>query len=679
MPGHLNEPIAVVGSACRFAGDVTSPSGLWDVLQKPIDLQQKIDPSRFHPDGFYFPEGSYHGHSNVRHAYLLNQNLAAFDAEFFGIKPVEAQAMDPQQRFLLEVVYEALELGGMSMGKLRGSDTGVYVGVMFNDYASMLLRDHQEMPTYYATGTGQSILSNRISHFFDWHGPSISIDTACSSSLVAVHMAIQALRSGDSRMALACGTNLIIGPEGFIIESKLNMLSPDGRSRMWDQEANGYARGDGVAAVVLKTLTAALEDGDNIECIIRETCFNQDGATPGITMHKAAAQEALIRSTYARAGLDILVQRDRPQFFEAHGTGTPAGDPTEAEAVYKAFYTSQLGDVLSEPLGLGGGHPLYVGSIKTLIGHTEGSAGVAALIKVSLALQHSIIPPNLHFNQLSERVAPFYKNLEILQSAKPWPDVKGETRRASVNSFGFGGANAHAIIESFENVTNGASLSKSIFTPFVFSAYSEYSLRQTLSAYAVFLEKTLQSGADLNLQDLAWTLRQRRSILPHRIAFTSCSLTDLRFKIVAELKDSQSSNIGMKAVSSSSLDSGRDQRVLGIFTGQGAQYARMGAKLIQESSTARRIIRELDSYLTQIPTVTDRPSWSLETELLNDAASSRVHEAALSQPLCTALQLLLIDLLKLGGIHFSAVIGHSSGEIAAAYAAGYLSARHASM
>ena len=213
----------------------------------------------------------------------------------------------------------------------------------------------------------------------------------------------------------------------------------------------------------------------------------------------------------------------------------------------------------------------------------------------------------------------------------------------------------------------------------MFSAYSEYSLRQTLSAYAVFLEKTLQSGADLNLQDLAWTLRQRRSILPHRIAFTSCSLTDLRFKIVAELKDSRSSNIGMKAVSSSSLDSGRGQRVLGIFTGQGEQYARMGAKLIQESSTARRIIRELDSYLTQIPTVTDRPSWSLETELLNDAASSRVHEAALSQPLCTALQLLLIDLLKLGGIHFSAVIGHSSGEIAAAYAAGYLSARHASM
>jgi acyl transferase domain-containing protein len=247
----------------------------------------------------------------------MDQDLAAFDAEFFRVKPVEAKAIDPQQRFLLEVVYESLELAGLAVSQLRSSDTGVYVGVMFNDYASMLMRDHQALPTYYATGAGQSILSNRISYFFDWHGASITVDTACSSSLVAVHMAVQALRSGESRMALACGSNLMLGPEGFIIESKLNMLSPDGRSRMWDQGANGYARGDGVAAVVLKTLSAALEDGDHIECIIRETGLNQDGATPGITMPSASAQEALIRRTYANAGLDLSVPDDRPQFFEA--------------------------------------------------------------------------------------------------------------------------------------------------------------------------------------------------------------------------------------------------------------------------------------------------------------------------------------------------------------------------
>lgn len=245
-----NEPIAVVGSACRFAGDAHSPSRLWEVLKSPVDHLQRIPPSRFQPDGFYHENGAYHGHTNVRHAYLLQDDLATFDAEFFGVKPIEASAMDPQQRFLLEVVYEGIESAGFPMSNLRGSDTGVYVGVMFNDYSAMLLRDYQDLPTYFATGTGQSMLSNRISHFYDWHGPSVTVDTACSSSLVAVHMAVQALRSDESRVALACGTNLVIGPEGFVVESKLNMLSPDGRSRMWDHKANGYARGDGVAAVV---------------------------------------------------------------------------------------------------------------------------------------------------------------------------------------------------------------------------------------------------------------------------------------------------------------------------------------------------------------------------------------------------------------------------------------------
>ena len=678
MSNRPNEPIAVVGSACRFSGDASSPSKLWDLLREPVDLRREIPHSRFNPDGFYFPDGSYHGHSNVRHAYLLNEDLAVFDAEFFGIKPVEAKAMDPQQRLLLEIVYEGLESAGLAVSDLRGSDTGVYVGVMFNDYGTMLLRDYQDLPTYYATGTGQSILSNRISYFFDWHGPSVTIDTACSSSLVAVHMAVQALRSGEARMALACGTNLIIGPEGFIIESKLNMLSPDGRSHMWDRRANGYARGDGVAAVVLKTLSAALKDGDYIECIIRETGLNQDGATPGITMPSATAQEALIRSTYAKAGLDLLVPSDRPQYFEAHGTGTPAGDPAEAEAVYKAFYTSRLGDVLHDPLTLGGGHPLYVGSIKTVIGHTEGTAGVAALIKASLALQHGVIPPNLLFERLSDRVAPFYKNVEILRAARPWPSVKGRKRRASVNSFGFGGANAHAIVESYDNTrTDPLSLAPT-FTPFVFSAFSEPSLRDTLSAYGTFLEGVQDSRPGTNPQDLAWTLRQRCSVLPYRISFTGSSLADLRGKIAAKLEDKENPSIGIKAISSNPSQRGSGRRILGIFTGQGAQYARMGAELMERSLTARKIIQELESYLAQIPEEKDRPSWSLEAELLADASSSRVSEASLSQPLCTALQILLVDLMSLAGVHFSAVVGHSSGEIAAAYAAGYLSARYAS-
>ncbi|KAK3689258.1 putative polyketide synthase [Podospora appendiculata] len=682
-----NEPIAIVGSACRFAGGASSPSKLWDILQEPIDLRKEIPASRFSVEGFYHPDGSYHGHTNVRHAHFLDQDVAGFDAEFFGIKPVEVKAIDPQQRLLLEVVYEAVEAAGMAMAELKGSDTGVYVGVMFNDYAAMLLRDHQDIPTYYATGTGQSIFSNRLSYFFDWHGPSLTIDTACSSSLVAVHMAVQALRSGESRMAVACGTNLLLGPEGFIVESKLNMLSPDGRGRMWDQEANGYARGDGVATVVLKTLSTALEDGDHIEGVIRETGLNQDGATPGITMPSAFAQEALIRSTYAKAGLDLSVPCDRPQYFEAHGTGTPAGDPAEAEAIYKSFFTSPKGGILPDPLGLGKGHPLYVGSIKTVLGHTEGTAGVAAIIKACLALQQAVIPPNLLFNQLSDRVAPFYKNVEILQTRKAWPDVDGGQRRASVNSFGFGGTNAHAILESYShsNVTDTLAPSSYtshavVFTPFVFSASSEHSLRHVLLNYADYLSELLTDNRArwLSLSDLAWTLRKRRSILPYRISFPALTIQDLQVKITASLEDQDIPSIGVKAAWTSPSQAGqRPARVMGVFTGQGAQYARMGAELIEQSPAAHGIIQQLESYLAEIPDIACRPSWSLEAELLAHASSSRVHEAALSQPLCTAIQILLVDLIRLAGLQFSAVVGHSSGEIGAAYAAGYLSARDA--
>lgn len=317
MSAKVKEPIAIVGSACRFAGGSNSPSKLWETIREPSDHRRVIPESRFYPDGFYQHDGSRHDRTDVKHAYLLDGDPAAFDAEFFGVKPVEAKALDPQQRFLMEVAYEALENAGIPLSYLKGSDTGVYVGSMFHDYASIVLRDLTDLPLYAATGTGASLLSNRLSYFFDWHGPSVTLDTACSSSLVALHLAVQALRNGEARVALVCGVNLILGPENFIIESKLKMLSPDGRSRMWDQDANGYARGEGVGVLVLKTLHAAEEDGDDIECVIRETAINQDGASEsaGITMPNAAAQEALIRTTYAKAGLDLNKAGDEPQYF----------------------------------------------------------------------------------------------------------------------------------------------------------------------------------------------------------------------------------------------------------------------------------------------------------------------------------------------------------------------------
>lgn len=568
--------------------------------------------------------------------------------------------MDPQQRLLLEIVFEALESGGIPIGRLRGSYTAVYVGSMFDDYGTMLLRDLNDIPLYYATGTGRSILANRISYFYNWHGPSISLDTACSSSLVAVHMAVQALRFGESRTALAFGTNLILGPKSFIVESKLGMLSPDGLGRMWDQIANGHARGEGVAAIVLKTLSAALEDGDHIECVIRETGLNTDGATPGgLTMPSAVAQEALIRSTYARAGLDLATPDDQPQYFEAHGTGTPAGDPIEAEAIHRVFSSTRAPN----------SPPLYVGSIKTVLGHTEGTAGIAAILKASLALQNSCVPPNMLFDRLSDKMAPFYHNVEILKKTKPWPTV-GTVRRASVNSFGFGGANAHAILESYDErpLSNGVTRPVKLELPisFVFSAASRDSLRAVLSTYLDFLEG---EEASINPHHLAWVLLQRKSVLPWRISLAASSVVSLTDKIRESL-EIETSAVGIKALSETG------SHVLGIFTGQGAQYARMGAELIERSEVASGIIQRLESYLDEI-CQEERPSWSLRKEILAGPSSTRVQEAAISQPLSTTIQIMLVDLLRLAGVQLEAVVKHSSGEIAAAYAAGFLSDRHA--
>ncbi|KAK2030524.1 PKS-NRPS hybrid [Colletotrichum zoysiae] len=673
MPS-IHEPIAIIGTGCRFPGGCDSPSKLWELLRDPRDLLKEIPEDRFSADGFYHPKNSHHGTSNVRHSYLLDEDLRRFDAQFFGIKATEANSIDPQQRLLMETVYEGIEAAGLSMKQLQGSDTAVYVGVMSADFTDMIGRDVETFPTYFATGTARSILSNRLSYFFDWHGPSMTIDTACSSSLIAMHQAVQTLRSGQASVAVVAGSNLILGPEQYIAESKLQMLSPTGRSRMWDADADGYARGEGVAAIVLKPLSRALADGDHIECVIRETGVNQDGKTPGITMPSAVAQAALIRSTYSRAGLDISKASDRPQFFEAHGTGTPAGDPIEAEAICTAFFGEKSHFVPSGP-----DDTLFVGSIKTVVGHTEGTAGLAAVIKASLALQSGEMPPNRLFNRLNPNVEPFYGNLNILSATRKWPKLaENSVRRVSVNSFGFGGANCHAILESADSYRaiqdkphgDGGTYS---FAPYVFSAATDTALVSTLEGIRNHLASS-QNGPGIDLRNLAWTLYKRRTTLACRTVITAArSVQDLIGKLdesILSLSESSESSAVKTRASNAPL------RVLGVFTGQGAQWPRMGAQLIENSPAADSILQRLDQSLRSLP-LQDRPSWSLREQLLASAESSLVGTASLSQPLCTAVQIMLVDLLKAAGVHFSAVVGHSSGEIGAAYASGYLSAEDA--
>ncbi|TLD33707.1 hypothetical protein PspLS_00245 [Pyricularia sp. CBS 133598] len=681
VPINHGEPIAIVGIGCRLPGQSNSPSSLWELLKNPIDLSSPFPPSRFNSEGFYHEDAAHHGTTNSRGSYFLNDDdIQKFDAQFFNISPQEAESMDPQHRLLLEVVYEALEDAGIPLAKASGSPTAAYVGLMTADWQDLQLRDMDAASRYLVTGGARSLASNRLSYFFNWHGPSQTIDTACSSSLVAVHHAVQALRSGQATMAVAAGTNLLLAPDMYVMTSNLNMLSPTGKCHMWSSDADGYARGEGVACIMLKTVSKALADGDHIYAVVRETGVNQDGHTTGITMPSSGAQARLIRETYERAGLDLRRREDRCQYFEAHGTGTPAGDPVESQAIWDAFFSCQGQPEAAEQL--------IVGSVKTVLGHLEGCAGIAGLIKVALGLQSSFIPGNLHLGIPNPKIAPMLESGKLLvpTTGLPWP--KTDTcRRASVNSFGFGGTNAHAILESFHDPrqqqqqqqlarrqaaskdgSSGADAQSRTVTV-VLSAASEPALADLAAKYAEYLE----TNPEVDLERLAWTTQKRRTRLPYGIPFIGSS----RASLVRQMRTAEKAfrDGGQMGKLPPSPASGQ-RELLGIFTGQGAQWATMGAKLMDASPVFAQTIALLEDILsdTMADGETDAPAWSLSEELRAPAGSSRIGEAEYAQPLSTAVQIALINLLRSLGIEFSAVVGHSSGEMAAAYAAGFLSA-----
>ncbi|KAF2165850.1 hypothetical protein M409DRAFT_23584 [Zasmidium cellare ATCC 36951] len=677
----MYEPIAIVGTACRFPGGASTPSRLWDLLKAPRDVLKEFTPSegpaRMSSKGFFHENSDLRGRSNVKHrSYLLEENVAHFDDGFFGINPKEAAEMDPQQRILLEVVYEAFESAGLSLHDINGSRTSVHVGVMTEDYLLVQARDPDTLGGHLVTGLSRAVLANRLSHAFNLQGPSLAIDTACSSSLVALHLAAQGLQRGEATHAVVAGTNLLVDSSWYIMESSLHMLSEDARCRMWDKNAKGYARGEGVAAVVLKTLAQAIQDNDHVECVIRATGMSSDGAgnDAGLTVPSPTAQTSMIAQTYREAGLDPAV--DRCQYFEAHGTGTQAGDPAEAQAIHDAFFSGAGSTKIDQ---------LYCGSIKTIIGHTEGCAGIAGLIKASLAVQNKSIPPNMHFTQLNPKIQPFYKHLTVPTSLLPWPEVKGP-RRASINSFGFGGTNAHAIIESYEHsnsatlppVTVGSNeehaepnpLAKNVTGPFVFSARNKSSALHWLYQ----LLDVLQNDEALDFESLSYTLQCRRS--EFRFRTTIASATD-REDLIEQLEDQLALIITSQDEATSANSAPRSDgapSVFGVFTGQGAQAAKMGYALSKHCKTFRDSMASCESVLASLPSP---PAWSLTQEPCLGSEESRISQSQYSQPICTAVQIALVDLLRVCGIQFRAVVGHSSGEIGAAYAAGVLSRRDA--
>ncbi|KAK3317281.1 putative polyketide synthase [Cercophora scortea] len=684
----IPEPIAIVGSGCRFAGGATSPSKLWELLSHPIDLTRKVPSDRFNVDGFYHPNGEYHGTTNAPKAYFLDQDHRVFDASFFSISMKEAEAIDPQQRLVLEVVYEALDSAGYTLEQYAGRKVAVFAGLMTADYDTLSQRDDLMTSQYYATGNARSIVANRVSYFFNFNGPSMTIDTACSSSLVALHQAVLSLRSGECEMACVTGANLILTPEQFVVESSLHMLSATGHCRMWDANADGYARGEGVAALFIKPLSKALADGDRIEAIIRQTGVNSDGRSKGITMPNWKAQSELIQDTYRRAGLDSRNPLDRCQYFEAHGTGTKAGDPNEARAIEDAFFGGSS-DSSRATVPSATTQKLLVGSVKTVIGHTEGAAGLAGLLKVVHAMHHDAVPPNLHLDHLNPDVEKFYTNLLIPTSVVSWPHIHtGQVKRASVNSFGFGGTNSHAIVEQYipdihDSIAKlfAPQLELAINTgphccadkeqirlPLLLSANSQTSLAEVAKGYRDYLVR----HQSLHIQDVAWHTYAHRTAFNFRASVSGNSMGDLLKNLDALIDKAE--KMGPAAISTRARPQIETPKILGIFTGQGAQWATMSRGLLLTSETYAKSIRSMDNILQACP---HPPSWSLEQEILADVDISRVQKAAISQPVSTALQVALVDLLHDLGITFSAVVGHSSGEIAAAYAAGRLKMREA--
>ncbi|KAK7180950.1 polyketide synthase/peptide synthetase [Paraphaeosphaeria sporulosa] len=671
MASNAPTPIAIIGNGCRLPGAISNTSKLWELLLDPPDLVKEAPADRFRWEGIHREDGRHNG-IRTKRAYWLEENLRLFDPHFFSISPSEAETMDPQQRLLLECVYEAMESAGLTLEGLRGSDTGVFVGQMFDDYHELSVKD----PVFaggpmLTTGTVRSITANRVSHVFDFRGPSMCIDTACSSSMVAVHLAVESLRQEESRVAFACGVNLIVVPTVFQAGSRMRMHSADGRCKMFDESGDGYGRGEGIGVLCLKRLDHAIADGDIIEAVIRHTGTNHDGRSRTLTAPSPDAQAELIRQTYWKAGLDLAARSSRPQYVEAHGPGTRVGDPAEAEAIEKAIFLTDQEHADDDIL--------HVGSIKTIVGHTEGTAGIAGVLRAALALQHGIIPPNLHFTSINPKVAARAPHLRIPTTAQPWPSLpEGVPRRASVNSFGFGGTNVHVVMESFDNSISPqrtkldimADDESHVFTPFVFSGNSEEALIATLEAHLAYLG---EEGKEVSLRDLAWTLQYKRSLFDYRCSIAARShgeLIDCLLEKITTLKAKPGpENTFVRGTN-------RKPHILAVFPDQGAQYATMGREIIESSLFARGVIDKLDEALATLPSE-DRPPWKLKDELLLEENESSLHEAVNSQSLTTAVQILLVSLLKAAGIELEAVVGHSSGEIGAAFAAGFMSAENA--
>ena len=636
------DDIAIVGMAFRFPGDVSDERAFWSALKEGKDLVTEVSSERWATVEFQHPKRAEPGRSITFSAGVLSR-IDEFDASFFGISPREATWMDPQQRLLLELAWEAMENGGCVPSSLAGSDCAVYVGISSLDYGTQALDDMSGMSSHSMTGNTLSIAANRLSFIFDLHGPSLAVDTACSSSLVALHHACNSLRAGEASTALVGGVNLLLHPYPFVGFTKASMLSADGRCKAFDAAGDGYVRGEGGAVLLLKPLERALADGDNIQAIIRATGVNADGARKtGITIPSKDGQAELMQAVLERSGL----KAEDVDFVEAHGTGTVVGDPIETAAIGAVYGQCRSLDA-----------PLPIGSVKTNVGHLEPASGMAGLIKAILALKHHALPPSLHLNTPNPHIDFSGLNLKVVTEYTELPTRADKPLVAGVNSFGFGGANAHALVQEYRPPEQQSPLPDSQTLPPLFlSARSMPALRAMAGRYAeLLIDKSAGS-----YYDIAYAATYRREQLEKRLAL---QVDDISQAADCLARFAQGETVEAITIEESLSQSGE---VAFIYSGNGAQWVGMGRQLLAESKRFATILDDLDARIKLLA------GFSVITELQASEAESRLDDTSVAQPLLFALQVALTTCLREQGIHPKAVCGHSVGEVAAAWAAGAL-------
>ncbi|AMP07573.1 type I polyketide synthase [Collimonas pratensis] len=643
MLKYQHEPIAIIGIGCRFPGGVCNPAEYWELLKNGKDGIVDIPSDRWNADEFYDPNPATPGKMYVRAGGFITQKIKEFDASFFGISPREAGFIDPQQRLLMEVAWEALEDAGLQPDQLAGSDTGVYIGGFMLDNLltqfSPLNRD--QIGPHSAVGSTLTILSNRLSYIFDFRGPSLTLDTACSSSLVAMHEACQSIWRGECALALFGGVNVMHRPENLIAMCKGGFLSPDGRSKSFDIRANGYGRGEGAGIVVLKPYSAALRDGDDIYGLVRGTGANQDGRTDGITVPNPDSQEALIRKVCAQAQVDPQQIR----YVEAHGTGTPIGDPLEARAIGAALGQGRTAE-----------QACVIGSVKANIGHLEAASGVAGLIKLALCLKHNAIPPLANLTMANPNIPFAELGLRLPLALEPMPPGPG-VACVSINSFGYGGTNAHAILEQFvaepaAQKQDGSPVSALHILPL--SARSKAALTDLAQSYHAQM-----TAGTASLHDLCFSAALRRGHQDQRLALVA----DTQDNMLAQLRqfiDNGSAGMAVGAAAN------KGQKPVFVLTGMGPQWWAMGRELLAGEPVFRRVAEECDLIFKRLS------GWSILDEMLRDEASSRIAETQIAQPANFVVQAGLAALWRSWGVEPAAVVGHSVGEVSAAYIAGVL-------